>query len=126
MAGLAAASAGHGLFNLPVAQDASALHELACTEPKKGGAPWNVANLYDCETKQLFIPYQLWTGVKWDGNKDAPCMHKADTLFHVNGRSATTIKGPREWKSRQIWAREKVNGSKTQYFECHDKGIGRV
>ena len=123
---LTLASAGHGFFHYAVIENAAALHEFACEEPMKGGSPWNVTNLYDCEARRLFIPYQLWTGARWDGNKDARCMHKADTLFHVNGRSATTIKGPREWKGRQIWAREKVNGSKTQYFECHDKGIGRV
>ena len=123
---LGLASTGHGFFHYPVIQDTAALHEFACAEPKEGGSPWNVANLYDCDAKRLFIPYQLWTGTRWDGNKDASCMHEADTLFHVNGRSATTIKGPREWKGRKIWAREKVNGSKTQYFECHDKGIGRV
>ena len=122
----AAPSAVHAFSHLVVVQDASALHELACTEPKKSDAPWNIANLYDCETRQLFVPYQLWSGAMWDGNKEAPCMHTADTLFHVNNRSATTIQGPKEWKGRQIWARAKVNGSKTQYFECHGKGIGRV
>ena len=116
----------HAFFHNPVIQDAAGLHELACTEPKKGESPWNVTNLYDCKARRLFIPYQLWTGAEWDGDKEAPCMHKADTLFHVNNSSTTTIKGPREWNGRQIWSREKVDGSKTQYFECHAKGIGRL
>ena len=27
---------------------------------------------------------------------------------------------------RRVWDRSKVNGSKMQYFVCHNKGIGRV
>ncbi len=123
---LGPSSAGNAFFHTPVVEDAAALHELACKEPKKGASPWNVAHLYECDAKRLFIPYQLWTGAEWDGDKDAPCMHEADTIFHVNNRSTTTIKGPKEWKGRQIWSREKVDGSKTQYFECHAKGIGRL
>jgi len=59
-------------------------------------------------------------------------MHKSDTLFYVNGKSATKIKGPKKWrhpwlgKELDVWYREKVNGSKQQYFTCHEKGIGRV
>ena len=107
-------------------KDQAALHELACNNPKKGDSPWNVANLYDCKKKRLFIPYQLWTGAKWDGNKDAPCMHGAYTVFMVNGSSTTYIVGPKEWKGNQVWVREKASGSKTQYFTCHAKGIGRL
>jgi len=50
----------------------------------------------------------------------------------VNGTSGTTIKGPKKWhhpnldKELEVWYREKINGSKQQYFVCHEKGIGRV
>lgn len=115
----------------PVVEDMEALHELACSGPQSGKGPWNVSNLYDCENRKLFIPYQLWTGSKWDGNKDAPCMHAADIYFYVyvggsNKWKARSIKGPKEWKGNQIWVRETGDGSKTQYFECHAKGIGRL
>ncbi|MBF0195237.1 MAG: hypothetical protein HQL71_11815 [Magnetococcales bacterium] len=110
------------------------IQSLACGDSQKvkDGSPWNITNLYDCQKKQLFIPYQLWTGVKWDGNKDSNCIHKADSTFWVNDVSGTTIKGPKEWKHPEtdenmaIWVRAKIDGSKQQYFVCHEKGIGRV
>lgn len=112
--------------------DALRLHAIACSEHKQSGSKWNIHELYDCTTRELFIPYQLWTGVSWDGDKGAPCMHLGDSRFSVNGKSATTITGPRIWrnpvtgKPESYWSREKVNGSKTQYFTCHERGIGRV
>ena len=96
------------------------------------GSPWHIDNLYNKSDKSFFIPYQLWTGAKWDGDKNKPCMHKANSYFSTNGRSPTTIKGPFEWKNPEtgsletIWKREKEDGSKEQYFTCHKKGIGRV
>ncbi|MBF0379830.1 MAG: hypothetical protein HQL69_02360 [Magnetococcales bacterium] len=110
------------------------LQNLACGEAKKGGgeSPWHIANLYDCQKNRLYIPYQLWTGAKWNGNKDSSCMHDADSTFWVNNSSGTTIKGPKEWKNPEtgenlsVWVRAKIDGSKEQYFTCHKKGIGRV
>ena len=109
-----------------------ALHEAVCETKQDVTTPWSLGQLYDCSTRTLFIPYQLWTGAPWDGNRDAPCMHFADTLFNGNGVSATTIQGPREWNNpttgekEDMWIRNKVSGRKTQYFTCHEKGIGRV
>jgi len=108
------------------------LHEAVCETSQVASTPWSLRQLYDCSTRVLFIPYQLWTGAPWDGNRDAPCMHPVDTRFNVNGVSATTIKGPREWtnpatgRKEVIWVRDKAAGRKTQYFTCHEKGIGRV
>lgn len=89
-------------------------------------SPWNIVNLYNAENDTIFIPYQLWTGMEWDGNKNSACMHKADSFFTVNNRSHTTITGPHDWKGTQVWYRKKTNGSKQQYFVCNPKGIGRV
>ncbi len=109
------------------------LHSIACSGNQPNDAsPWHISNLYNCESGELFIPYQLWTGAEWHGNKSNICMHNADTRFYVNGISGTRIMGPREWKNpatgdlETIWAREKINGSKQQYFTCHAKGVGRV
>jgi len=109
------------------------VHEAACaTETKKSDSVWHISNLYDCEKREIFIPYQLWSGEAWDGNKLSACMHDANTLFYVNGKSGTTIKGPKRWHHPwlntdiDVWYREKTNGSKQQYFTCHEKGIGRV
>lgn len=103
-----------------------ALHELACSQLRSTDSPWSIGNLYDCENRSMFVPYQLWTGARWDGDKDADCMHPASTTFFVNGTSGTRITGPKEWNGRNVWAREKSSGRKLQYFECHDRGIGRV
>ena len=111
---------------------ADSFHKLACVSYPPSSSPWHVRNLYDCKTRKLFVPYQLWTGADWDGRKEGSCMHKADNTFTVNNRSQTRISGPKKWrnpktdKEEMIWVREKVQGSKEQYFTCHEKGIGRL
>lgn len=111
---------------------ADSFHKIACASYPPSASPWRVANLYDCKTRELFVPYQLWTGAEWDGRKEGPCMHKADTTFTVNNRSETRIWGPKKWrnpktdKEEMVWVREKVQGFKEQYFTCHEKGIGRL
>ena len=111
---------------------ADMIHSIACSEPQKSDSPWNIQELYNCETRDLYVPYQLWTGAQWDGDRNAPCMHASDKLFFVGFMSPTTIKGPKEWEipltgeTLTIWSREKVIGSKIQYFTCHELGIGRV
>ena len=111
---------------------AGGFHKLACASYPSSSSPWHVNNLYDCRTRELFVPYQLWTGAKWDGRKDGPCMHKADNTFSVNDRSLTRISGPKKWrnpktdKEEMVWVREKVQGWKEQYFICHEKGVGRL
>ena len=117
-------------------KDAQALQTIACgatyTSGESSHAPWRLSSLYDCDSRTLFIPYQLWTGAEWDGDKRAACMHESNSRFRVNGVSETTIIGPIEWhnpasgSTESVWSREKANGSKTQYFTCHELGIGRV
>jgi hypothetical protein len=109
------------------------LHQAACSGVDDiNESPWDIKSLYNCETKNFFVPYQLWTGAKWNGDQDTNCMHEADSTFYVNRTSGTTIKGPVEWENPKtlntlkVWKREKLNGSKQQYFACNDKGIGRV
>ena len=78
------------------------------------------------------LPYQLWTGARWDGSAEGPCMHEADSRFEVNGTSSTRIRGPVAWSNPRtgerhtVWERSKDDGSKAQYFTCHETGIGRV
>ena len=107
-------------------------HDLACAAWPASSSPWHVTNLYDCETRALYIPYQLWTGASWDGSAEGPCMHEADSRFEVNGTSPTRIRGPVAWSNPRtgerhtVWERSKDDGSKAQYFTCHETGIGRV
>ena len=111
---------------------AEKFHEKACAEYPSSNSPWHIANLYDCATRALYIPYQLWTGALWDGRNDGPCMHQVRSNFTVNNSSRTSIRGPKSWlnpktgEEEEVWVRAKQNGSKVQYFTCHDKGIGRV
>ena len=113
-------------MNRTVIKDSAALHEFACSNAGDSESPWHIRNLYDRESRTFFVPYHLWSGAEWDGNKDGPCMHQVSTTFLVNGWSRTTIEGPREWRGHEVWVRSKTDGSKTQYFECHGCGIGRV
>ena len=107
-------------------------HKLACASYPPSSSPWHIRNLYDCGSRKMFVPYHLWTGTKWDGRKDGPCMHRADNTFTVNDRSETRIWGPKKWlnvesgEEEMVWVREKVRGFKEQYFTCHQDGIGRV
>lgn len=108
------------------------LNDFACSKNTKNNEIWGKNTLYDCNTRKLYIPYQLWTGAIWDGRRTKNCMHTVNSTFNVDGDSLTTIKGPKEWlnpatgKTETVWVRDKVDGSKSQYFTCHEKGIGRV
>jgi len=108
------------------------LHSAACENVLAEVSVWHISQLYDCSTRSLFIPFQLWTGAAWSGDKTAPCLHEADSRFNVNGNSWTTISGPIQWihprlgTTYRVWSRDKVDGSKTQLFGCHEKGIGRL
>ena len=110
----------------------SQLHEIACAQPAKSDDPWNIKNLYDCSTSTLYIPYQLWSGAKWDGSKSEACMHAVRSTVAASDRSETRIVGPKPWKNPKsgvteaVWSQEKADGSKAQYYTCHEKGIGRV
>ena len=123
-----------GCSGVASAQQESSFHERACANYPVSSNPWHIANLYDCGTRVLYVPYHLWTGAEWDGRKVEPdsCMHVTTTEFSVNGTSLTRINGPVQWTNpvtgatQSVWVRAKADGSKTQYFTCHDKGIGRV
>ena len=110
----------------------SILHMRACTHSVDRPGHWHIRNLYDCQSNSLFIPYQLWTGSKFDGNKTADCMHKADLDFVVLDGEKVNITGPEIWKLPETasnvltWVRTSANSNKVQRFICHDKGIGRV
>ena len=87
-------------------------HERACASYPPSASRWHVTNLYDCKTRKLYVPYQLWTGAKWDGRKDGPCMHEADSAFDVNGFSRTTIRGPAAVAKSRDW--QEIHGLGTR------------
>ena len=94
---------------------------------------WSKQNVYDPETDTYYIPYHLWTGAYWDGNKNENViLHSADTVFLVNGVSETHVNGPETWrhpyldKEFKVYRRAKSNRDKVQRFVFHENGIGRV
>lgn len=107
-------------------------HDQTCTNPVAINAPWHINNLYDCNSRSLFIPYQLWSGVKFNGEKKTACMHKVDNTFVPNHGESITINGPHHWynpassNSETVWLRHSHISKKQQRFVCHSKGIGRV
>ena len=99
-----------GCSGVVSAQSSSSFHERACASYPASTSPWHIANLYDCETRVLYVPYHLWTGAEWDGSHTSAdsCMHEAQTEFRVNGTSLTRINGPVQWPNPVTNADEKV------------------
>ncbi len=94
---------------------------------------WSKQNVYDPETDTYYIPYHLWTGAYWDGNKNENViLQSADTVYiWVNGVE-THIKGPEIWrhpyldKEFKVYRRTLSDRDKVQLFVFHENGIGRV
>ena len=43
----------------------------------KSSNPWHITNLYSKDDNSFFVPYHLWSGSSWDGNKNSEnCMHQ--------------------------------------------------
>ncbi len=86
---------------------------------------WNRTNLYDSTNDSYYIPYELWTGAKWDGKKELR-FHNADLNFMGN----KSIIGPKEFYhekvDKNIQVYERTNKGKVQLFTFYDFGIGRV
>jgi hypothetical protein len=86
------------------------------------------------ETKERYIPVELWAGAEWDGKRELK-MPKVDGTYR-HRTSAYTIKGPTEWKhpktGQTFVVYERVNpskdGDKSQIFTINDDqtGLGRL
>jgi hypothetical protein len=85
------------------------------------------------ETKERYIPIELWAGAEWDGKRELK-MPKVDAAYRH--RSAYQIKGPTEWKhpvtGQSFMVYERINpgreGIKWQLFTINQdqNGLGRV
>jgi hypothetical protein len=85
------------------------------------------------QTKERYIPVELWAGAEWDGNRELKTP-KADFTFRH--RSQYQIKGPMEWEhpvmGQTFIVYERINsgrdGTKLQRFTINQKknGLGRV
>ena len=86
------------------------------------------------ETKERYIPVELWPGAEWDGKRELR-MPKVDGTY--SHRTATyQVKGPTEWKhpvtGKVFVVYERINpgkdGDKSQIFTIndHQTGLGRL
>ena len=95
---------------------------LAYQEPLRLQDPQDVRSVSSLDRRE----------VGWPQRRVLHAQGRPNT-FTVNNRSQTRIWGPKKWsepritdKEEMVWVREKVQGSKEQYFTCHEKGIGRL
>lgn len=110
-----------------------------CSKKIKNTLAWHIDNLYDCSTNSFFIPYQLWSGAKFDGNKTTSKNHQVDNISHASYNKSSKlkpihIKGTQKWINKEtdeenniyIRTNESKGVKKVQYFVANDMGIGRV
>ena len=97
--------------------------------------PYHFNNLYDASSDSFFIPYQLWSGAKWDGVKSVEkCMHKANTTWTYfnprntksKGKIISPVKYPHP-SSGEVFQTFEWKGRKgSQNYICHSKGLARI
>jgi hypothetical protein len=97
-----------------------------------GANPWDGAT--NIETRERFIPVELWAGAEWDGRRGLE-MPEVDGRYRHN-KAAYSIKGPVEWKhpatGQTHFVYERINpdkgGPKWQIFAINDDrtGLGRL
>ena len=115
------------------------MHQKACSiSPYNSEEPWHISNLYNCVNKELFIPYHLWTGAKWDGDKNVECMHTTNKISVLESlekgyaKGEVIIKGPIKWEDdvtgevRDVWRRTRSTSESQKYYVCHKRGIGVI
>lgn len=103
--------------------------------------PWSAYNLYDCKTNSWFIPYELWSGAEFSGDKQASKNHQVNNSTQFAYREdkpsklrTVDIKGAVPWiniktsENNNIYIRteHKRDYKKIEYFTFNDIGIGRV
>jgi hypothetical protein len=99
----------------------------ASTVPSVGADTdhWHRKNLYDAAARAYYIPYQLWTGARWDGGRQ-PEPHDVDIRF----MKEKSIEGPIRWNhpylKREFSVYRRLNRGKEQLFAFYPNGIGRV
>ena len=73
----------------------------------KSSNPWHITNLYSKEDDSFFIPYHLWSGSNWDGNKNSEnCMHEVKNKWTFqalnfrkgNGERKMKLSAPEDYK----------------------------
>ena len=97
--------------------------------------PYHFINLYDASSDSFFIPYQLWSGAKWDGVKSVEkCMHKANTTWTYfnprntksKGKIISPVKYPHPWSGEVFQTFEWKGRKGSTNYICHSKGLARI
>ena len=124
---------GSELYELETQTDVDQLVTKSQGKPAPG--PWHFNNLYDKSSKGFFIPYHLWSGAEWDGNKSTDnCVHEVESIWEF------TDAKKRQRKSKILGQRRYTNPKTGETFEtyewrnkrgsqhliCHEKGLARV
>ena len=91
--------------------------------------PWDSS--VNTETKERYIPVELWSGAEWDGTRELR-MPKVDAGYRH--RESYQIKGPKEWKhpvtGKTYLVYERINpgrrasDAKWQLFAINDDRSG--
>ena len=111
--------------------NAQQFHNRVCALPSHHESPWHIRNLYSCQTQSLYIPYQLFTGAFWHGDRNAACMHSANRIFNRKGAPYRHLTGPIEWLNPEnnqtliVWQFQYLTKDRVRYLTCHENGIGR-
>ena len=126
-------SFGAAKYKLANKSDVAKLIELVGSQSASNS--WHFNNLYDASSGSFFIPYQLWSGAKWDGVKSVEkCMHKANITWKYfnprNNKSKGKITSPVDFthpssgRDLQTFQWKSKRGS--QNLICHEKGLARI
>ena len=119
-------------FNLKNQSQAKAIYVEA--SKNKSSNPWYFTNLYSKENNSFFIPYQLWSGSKWNGNKNIEnCMHNVKNKWvfkRADRERKNRVLAPVDYKvpdTDKIVKTFKVENKRTtQHYICHEKGLARI
>ena len=100
----------------------------------KSSNPWHLTNLYSKENDTFFIPFHLWSGAKWNGNKNVEnCMHEVDSKWSFKRGDRVRknrLSAPIDFKAPDTGKVVKTfkveNRKNKQHYICHEKGLARI
>lgn len=125
--------AGCGRMPVPGMAARTALNERDCeAEVPLDATSWHIQKLYDCQSRTLYIPYELWSGAVWDGRRDGQCMHPVDRRAIYNTMLGSRVTGPHErvnpltGLTEQFWKRAHFASDHEQFYTCNDDGVALV
>jgi len=100
----------------------------------KSSNPWHFTNLYEKASNSFFIPYHLWSGATWNGQKSVEeCLHKVENTWVFNRRGKERkqkILAPvffhKKGRVEALRTFKSANRKNYQHYICHKMGLARV